>query len=117
MSATDCDYELGAMVRPVVLIAVEPPLLESTLGRLLSTRGWSVLHASENGEIVDAVVVSQELASATYGAARLTIVLPDECGVGGSLTHMGQPAEPLSDIQGSLDALLELLQAGSESLG
>ena len=97
--------------RPVVLVAIEPALLESTLGHLFSARGWNVMRSPAPSASIDAAVVSRDRVAEAGCSARLVVVLPDESGTGGSLTRGDRPSEPFLADVGGLKELVELLPA------
>lgn len=95
---------------PVVLISVEPPLLATTLGRLLAARGWAVddLHGFQGR--ADAVVVSEVAADdADLVDAPVVIVLSDDGHGGGTVHHADGHQEPLAGGRRPLEALFEAL--------
>ncbi|MGH9296853.1 MAG: hypothetical protein ACRDZP_02615 [Acidimicrobiales bacterium] len=106
--------ETSSAGAPVVLVSVEPALLDSVLSHLLTQRGWHVARPTDAGDeaqCVTAVVLSQDtVVDIEPAAPEVTVILPDGFGNGGSVTRRGEGLVSTARIP-SLAALLEVLPA------
>lgn len=99
----------------LIFVALEPPLLGTTIGRLLALRGWTVAFDPREARAADRVraVMANRIWTKAWPelAQELTVLLPEGAAVPMKAEPGPKRAEPLGASTGSLgeDALARVL--------
>jgi hypothetical protein len=102
----------------VVALAAEPPLLNSTIGRLLTSKGWQIERLAEAvcSFPLDMVITSPGACWEFADRCTTVVVLPDEAGNSGQVTVGGVPRVVGADLSDPSSVLAFLMPDADVSL-